>query len=75
MLVGDIQTMGSYSLSLSGKEGSHNILTGCTVHRFTHRVTLFTQVAREKINESGVREVSADLYTVCSLVSRVSKES
>ena len=45
------------------------------MHRFTHRVTLFTQVAREKINESGVREVSADLYTVCSLVRRVSKES
>ena len=73
MLVGDIQTMGSFSLSL-WQRGLLQV-AHCAVHRFTHRFTLFTQVAREKINESGVREVSADLYTVCSLVSRVSKES
>ena len=49
--MGDIQTMGSYSLSL---EQRVDLPPFTEVAQF-HTQSLFTEVAREKINESGVR--------------------
>ena len=63
MLVGDIQTMGSYSLSLSGKEGSyrlHNVqCTGShTGSHCSHRL-------HERKSTSRVSGRSVLIFTPC----------